>query len=113
MTPPQLDQETYQRWARDLARLRATRPTMNEAKAAEPINVIDVFTMPTGVIIRAIAMSGGSIDLMLNAAGAIHLFRTLRLAGQKGRWMDPDGYPATDPPTDPEEDPLPHPRPHE
>jgi len=99
MSPTILNRDDYERWARDLMRLKAPTPTEPVIRDAHRVNVIDATPTMHGIVVRAIAMSGGSIDLYLNAAQAIHLFRALALAGIDAGWMDENGRPTTEPPT--------------
>lgn len=98
MAIPKLKRDTYLAWLRDMQRLRQPEPTTAEALAADRMNVIDVMPTHQGCLIRLGTMSGGSLDLMLNAAQAVHLFRYLAVAGVTGGWMDREGSPLTDPP---------------
>jgi len=97
MKLPKIKLATYQLWAKDLRRLRTPPPTEAEQADAIRVNLLDGRPTPDGCVLRIIAMSGGSIDLMLNAAQAIHLFRTLARNGMDGGWMDATGRPLTEP----------------
>lgn len=110
MTIPKLPKATYLAWAQELSRLRAPAPTMAETINAERAHVLDVTARHDGAFLRVIVQSGGSLDLNLNAAQAIHLLRSLLAAGQAGGWMDRDGNAVTEPRTEPYEDPQPVPR---
>lgn len=103
MKPPKLSQEKYTEWNDDFKRLHIPQPTKQQTDEAQHINALEVLAMQEGCMIRLAAMSGGGLDLMLNAAKAVHLYRYIAIAGKIGGWMDADGKPITDPPllTDP------------
>ena len=104
-----LDRDRYLKWAQNVATQTVAPPTMAEAMAAHRVHVVEAGPTHEGALIRFIAASGGSIDLMLNAAQALHLVRSLADAGRLGGWATPDGNADTDPPLDPDHDPLPRP----
>lgn len=107
MNPPKLHRDTYLKWAHELRRLKAPAPTMAETMAAERARTVDLTARHDGAHLRIIAVSGGSLDLNLNAAQAIHLLRSLHAVGQAGGWMDRAGNALTDPSLDSSSDPQP------
>ncbi len=102
--PKPLDKSTYLRWSRDLGRLRMPEPTFAETIAAHRTRCLTLSPTHEGCTLRVASEDGGSIDLQLNAAQAIHLFRSLAAVGPAAGWMDHTGRPVTAPPTRDHED---------
>lgn len=101
-----LSRTRYLAWARDVATKTVAAPTVTEVMAATRVRMVEAGATHEGALIRIVAQGGGFIDLMLNAAQAFHLVRSLSEAGRGGGWATPDGNADTDPRLDPDLDPL-------
>ena len=106
-----IDRDTYILQAQQVARFGVSAPTLAETMASDRAEAIDVAATHEGALVRFINEAGGQYDLMLNAAQAIHLFRSLARAGEVGGWMTSKGQARTNPPLAAQHDPLPVPAP--
>lgn len=77
-------------WEEALGRLRPPAITRADAERAIEIPSFNAQQAGDGVFLRLTGVSGGAIDLYLNAAVAVQLVNTICDLGREGMWRNED-----------------------